>query len=145
MPNWVKNKVNFSGPPEDIAELARFVKTEDEFTSFDHTLNGDYVSGQLFSFKKIIPYEGDWDSAVCLKLWGTKWDAIEVNASFHGDFVCYKFKTAWVAPYPIYHALNNKFKDIYISWFYHEPQMEMAGYINVENEQKKYKEKQHAI
>ena len=136
MPNWCQNIVNCSGPSEDVERLVQFVKGEDKHLNCGHTKNGDLVVGQLFSFKKIIPYEGEWDYGWCAQNWGTKWDACEVNSFLYADHVCYKFETAWAPPVPIFYELNKKFPDVYISWFYHEPMMEFAGYID-RDEQKK--------
>jgi hypothetical protein len=139
MPNWCTNIINCSGPPEDIAELIQFVKGDDDHATCGHKRDGEIVNSQPFSFKKIIPYQGEWDWEWCHQNWGTKWDACEVKFFFHGDEVCYRFETAWSPPVPIFNVLNKKFSDLYISWFYHEPMMEIAGYINNDRPIKKDK------
>ena len=73
--NWCYNNVSIWGAPEHIAELVEKVQGEMDF-EFSHTLNGETVEGQLFSFKSIIPYKGKWDSGVGLEKWGVRCEAV---------------------------------------------------------------------
>jgi|TARA_R110002033_G_scaffold85632_3_gene135929 hypothetical protein len=66
--------------------------------------------------------------------WGTKWDAsnsdIYINDLENDDyFVEYQFETAWCPPRGIYNALNKRFPNIDISWFYREEGAQIAGYL----------------
>jgi len=110
MPNWCENIVRISGDKEEIARFRR--ETDD------------------MDFKKILPYEGEWDYEWCCKNWGTKWEIdIEDKSIESGDgFVQYEFNTAWSPPEGIFRAIKNKYM-LDVSWFYHEPLMEIAGYL----------------
>lgn len=53
----------------------------------------------LFSFADFMPIpdgvdEYDW----CVKHWGTKWDATDVEVSFESDKAVFTFCTAWNEP-----------------------------------------------
>ena len=69
--------------------------------------------------------------------WGTKWDvsydmvSCEYDAGF--DQVVYEFPTAWGPPIGIYLELKKRYPDLDISWFYHEPDMQFAGYLGRDN------------
>jgi len=144
-PNWCSNQVCLAGPPVKIEELVQYVKGENEIDmDFGHTWNGENVNGQLLTFRKIVvPPRGNWDPAWCLANWGVKWDACEVNGFNHGNYIIYRFDTAWGPPFPIADKLKTEFPDVYVSWYFHEPQNELAGYIKCEP--KKYKEKKIAL
>jgi hypothetical protein len=137
-PIWCQNKLTLSGAPKKLEELVEFVKGEKEF-DFDHLLNGEVVKGQLFSFRKIIPYQEKWDSAINLAKWGSRAEAINVEMNYQNNCIIYRFLTPWCAPIPVAKELQTKFPDVYVSWYYHLPQLEQAGYIK-KSEHKIYKE-----
>jgi hypothetical protein len=64
-------------------------------------------------------------------MWGTKWDARDVTLEEYSEDgeLHYTFDTAWGPPEGIHSALVTKFPDLYISWFWDEPGMQMAGYL----------------
>ena len=63
--------------------------------------------------------------------WGTKWDvdANEIQSEMDETTVKYTFDTAWGPPIEIYEHLVETFPNHDISWYYHEPNMAMAGYL----------------
>ena len=63
--------------------------------------------------------------------WGTKWEVAQVECDHFEptSFEC-EFETAWSPPEEIYYALRKQFPDVDISWFYDEPGMQVAGYLN---------------
>lgn len=77
--------------------------------------------------------------------WGTKWDvsydmvSCEYDAGFDQIVgstdlsVVYEFPTAWGPPIGIYLELKKRYPDLDISWFYHEPDMQFAGYLGRDN------------
>ena len=135
-PAWCYNHVSVYGAPEYVAELVSHVQGEMDF-EFDHTLNGETAKGQLFSFKSIIPYEGKWDSGVGLAKWGVRCEALDVRLHYcHGSHALYEFDTPWGPPFPVCDALKTRFIDLYVSWFFHEPQGELSGYIKPKSELK---------
>tara|TARA_Y100000310_G_scaffold335333_1_gene417052 strand:+ start:10606 stop:11130 length:525 start_codon:yes stop_codon:yes gene_type:complete len=69
----------------------------------------------------------DW----CNDNWTCKWDACDVYLDVdEPDYLQYRFDTAWGPPENIYHVLKLQHPDVYISWFYDEPGMQFAGYLN---------------
>ena len=64
-------------------------------------------------------------------MWGTKWDVRDVTLEAYDDFgeLIYTFDTAWGPPEGIHSTLIMKFPDLYISWFWDEPGMQLAGYL----------------
>ena len=71
--------------------------------------------------------------------WGTKWNSYECeldNSQVDLGVLDYRFDTAWGPPEPIYRALQTYIADhslkIDVSWFYNEPGMELAGYLEGE-------------
>jgi len=70
-----------------------------------------------------------WDWRI--QNWGTKWDlSEEIQFEVDGGDIHMQFDTAWGPPAGIYEALVEKFPDIGITWFYDEPGMQFAGYLN---------------
>ena len=62
--------------------------------------------------------------------WGTKWDTdAECDEVESNCFEC-EFETAWSPAEGIYYALREQYPDVEISWFYDEPGMQVAGYLN---------------
>ena len=69
----------------------------------------------------------DWQT----KNWGTKWDTggEEVSVEIDDTVAEYMFDTAWGPPEEIYNHLVETFPDHQINWYFHEPNMLMAGYL----------------
>ena len=63
--------------------------------------------------------------------WGTKWDCYTLEMDDtdmpHGFEV--NFETAWSPPEEVHTAICEQFDDLSISWFYDEPECEVAGYL----------------
>ena len=71
----------------------------------------------------------DW----CNENWTSKWDACDVRLDIdEGDFLEYHFDTPWGPPEEIYYVLKMQHPKVHISWFYDEPGMQYAGYLNNE-------------
>ena len=69
----------------------------------------------------------DW----CIDNWTCKWDATDVYLDAdEPDYLQYRFDTPWGPPENIYNILVAQHPNVYISWFYDEPGMEFAGYLN---------------
>ena len=115
--SWCYNKVSIHGAPKNIEELVEFVKGEKEFEC-GHTLNGETVVGQLFSFRPLVPIEGKWSSALGLAKWGVRSDAVDVQMYYQDNYVVYRFLTPWCAPLPVCGELRSQFADVYVNWFY---------------------------
>ena len=68
----------------------------------------------------------DWS----ISNWSTKWnsyDSVIVNHEI-GERIEYTFNTAWGPPTSVIEALREQCPDLYISAFYDEEGMEIAGY-----------------
>ncbi len=64
--------------------------------------------------------------------WGTKWDINPSDVEWNDDeedYCIFYFDTAWSPPEEIAAALKRKFDKVSIQWFYDEPGMEFAGYL----------------
>ena len=130
MPNWCENRVEIYAEPEHIKE---FVET--------------FMPKGYLDFYKIVPLglgddeEGNpvWNYTTAVDKWGTKWQLCEDDCDGHSvdeDRISAYFETAWSPPEGIYNAIDNWFAerdaDYSISWFYDEPGMQFAGYLNNE-------------
>lgn len=129
MPNWCENRVSIYCNEEEI--LKEFVDT--------------FMPDGFFDFHAIVPLglgmnddgEQAWDHGLAVGKWGTKWPLCEDDAdNFHvsSDSIDASFDTAWSPPEGIYYAIDAWFEskdaDFSISWFYDEPGMQFAGYLN---------------
>ncbi len=70
----------------------------------------------------------------CINNWGCKWNAGDVFTAENSDEVLeIHYDSPWDPPKGIYGAIIDKIDDegwdIHVSWFYHEPGMEFAGYL----------------
>ena len=130
------NHVSVHGAPEHVSELVSHVANPMDF-EFDHFLNGEPTLGQLFSFAKIIPYNGKLSADVNRNKWSSQSDAIEVRLDYyHGNYAIYQFETYWTPPFKVAYALKTQFVDLYIKWFFFEPQAELSGFIKSETKVK---------
>ena len=120
MPNWCDNRVRVQA------------ETETEMIVFRDIVKSK-VDGEAFSFDSVIPMPKelqpisvDWAN----NNWGCKWEVRDVEVSGEDETETeYYFQTAWCPPEGVYNALVKRFPDLYISWFYDEPNMQLAGYL----------------
>jgi len=122
MPNWCENIVMISADKEeDMKEFKdkAFKKLED--------------GAEVFQFKNLIPMPEEekenwyeWNN----NNWGTKWDVEAMTHDEDATWIKIEFDTAWAPPEPIYLYMYKNFPNLSISWFYHEPGMQLAGYLN---------------
>ena len=69
----------------------------------------------------------DW----CNDNWTSKWDACDVYIDVdEPGYLQYRFDTPWGPPENIYYVLTAQHPNVHISWFYDEPGMQFAGYLN---------------
>ena len=122
MPNWCENRVMISADKEeDMKEFKdkAFKKLED--------------GAEVFQFKNLIPMPEkekenwyEWNN----NNWGTKWDVEAMTHDEDATWIKIEFDTAWAPPEPIYLYMYKNFPNLSISWFFHEPGMQLAGYLN---------------
>ena len=147
MPNWCYNRVEICGEPEEMDEFRELVKSKKSAFDFNEIIPmpkelEDSVSGsenskpdwQKERSKELIEkYGADNWYRWCCDNWGVKWNVTlseEQDVQDEGDYLQYTFDTAWGPPDEIFYALRRKFPDVSISWFYDEPGMQFAGYLN---------------
>jgi len=141
MPNWCYNRVEVY--IEDEEEVKRWKETvESKESKFDFnkivpmpeelegTVKGtNHVPSEELKEKYGADNWYDWS----INNWGVKWNVYplsEDEIDDNGDYIQYTFDTAWGPPHEIFYALRRKFPDVSISWFYDEPGMQFAGYLN---------------
>lgn len=150
MPNWCHNRVSFySQDEQQISKLYKIFTSENVFNQilpapdWKNTPNdkGELPilremksprTGEVFHRTWDFP-DGtnddrwyDWNNAN----WGTKWDVDpECDHLDENSFEC-EFETAWSPAEGIFYALREQYPDVEISWFYDEPGMQVAGYLN---------------
>ena len=126
--------------PEDIRRTTspnKILTTEEEVDAHNKKQTEDYTYAQtqeqvdVLKEKYGVTNWYDWS----IKNWGTKWDitdddATTIDYTEGDDMVWYTFDTAWCPPEAIYQHLVEQFPKLDISWHYHEPGMEMTGYLN---------------
>ena len=131
MPNWCDNRVSIHCNDKSIIK---------EFVD-------NFMTNGVLDFFKIVPLglgndeEGNpkWDYHAAVDKWGTKWPLSDEDADsthIQENTIDMFFVTAWAPPEGIYNAIDEWFDertpDFSISWFYDEPGMEFAGYLNNE-------------
>ena len=129
--------------PKEIRETSeKIFETQEEVDAYkekykDHPIIPVYAHTQeqadALQEKYGVDNWYDW----AIENWGTKWEPNEVDMGMNWEednTLSYAFNTPWSPPIAIYHALIEKYPEIKenISWFYNEPGMQFAGYLNTE-------------
>ena len=151
MPNWCHNRVSFySDNEQDISKLNEIFESDEPFNKIlpsPDWKNTPNDKGELPILREMkSPRTGEvfhrtWDFPDGTNddrwynwnnsNWGTKWEVADVECDHFepNSFEC-EFETAWSPAEGIFHALREQFPDVDISWFYDEPGMQVAGYLN---------------
>ena len=154
MPNWCHNRVSFySDNEQDISKLRNIFESDEPFNTivpspdWKNTPNEKpgATYGELPRVREMKRPDGTVFHACDefsdgsqddrwyhwqIEHWGTKWEVAAVECD--GDaysFTC-EFDTAWSPAEGIYYALREQYPDVDCSWFYDEPGMQVAGYLN---------------
>jgi len=140
MPNWCFNRVEICGEPEEMDEFRELVKSKESAFDFNkivpmpkELVNTTKGSNHVVSEELIEKYGADNWYDWSVSNWGVKWNidiSEEQDVQDEGDYIQYTFDTAWGPPHEIFNAIRKKFPDLGISWFYDEPGMQFAGYLN---------------
>ena len=141
MPNWCYNRVEiYIEDPEELERWKETVESKESKFDFNKIVPMpkellDIDSNKLTKAKSkelIKKYGADGWYRWALNNWGCKWsvDGNEVVVDDNDDYIQYTFDTAWGPPEEIFYTLRKKFPDVSISWFYDEPGMQFAGYLN---------------
>jgi len=128
MPNWCENRVLIQADnKKDFKEF------KDKAFKKDPELNIE-----MFRFNNLIPRpkeeEDNWYNWN-INNWGVKWDINfdnECIIDIDDTSIEMEFETAWGPPAGVFYQIKNEFPNLQISWFYHEPMMELAGYLQDE-------------
>ena len=148
MPNWCHNRVSFQSENEqDINKLDKIFTSENVFNQIlpsPDWKNTPNDKGELPQLREMKDTEGrvihttydfpdgknddrwyDWN----INNWGTKWD-VDPDCD-HVESNCFEceFETAWSPAEGIFYALREQYPDVEVSWFYDEPGMQVAGYL----------------
>ncbi len=142
MPNHCTNEVCISCSSEEVAEeIASFLQGEESAFDFNrlHPCPKKLLTPPDDSAKKAVlkaRYGHDNWYDWRLENWGTKWNSYEcsLDTSWIEDgSLEYHFETAWGPPDEVHRKLRCYLKqrhpDSEVSWFYHEPLMNLAGYL----------------
>jgi len=150
MPNWCRNRVSFySDNKQHIAKLWSIFESETPFNEIVPSPDWKTTpndKGELPVKREMKNPDGrvvyttydfpdgtnddrwySWNIAN----WGCKWEVSDVECDHFEDnsFEC-EFETPWSPPEGIFYALREMFEDVEISWFFDEPGMQVAGYLN---------------
>ena len=152
MPNWCRNEIDIyfnDCPMEEQLRIRKAINMPLIKSIYEEVDTDDW-----FSFEKIvpqpkhkkIPIEGkepinykyvlengeefnwyEWNNTN----WGTKWDRCDLEIIDNDkDTICMSFETAWCPPEPIHDKVREILGDhAEMRWFYHEPDNEIAGYL----------------
>jgi len=132
MPNWCENRVLIQADnKKDFKEFRG--------KAFKRRLNNKLLDKEMFQFNNLIPRpeeeDGNWYNWN-INNWGVKWDINfdnECIIDIDDTYVEMEFQTAWGPPHLIYAYIVRNFPKVDVSWFYHEPGMELAGYFDPED------------
>ena len=145
MPNWCENRVCVYGDDADVSAFKELVGN----------LDAEDADQRLFDFNKVLPMPEEMEGTVAPRAepdheliekfgydnwydwrtvnWGTKWNASEVDMIFdEADMVRFEFATAWGPPIGVYLEIVNRFPNLDVEWFYHEPSCRIAGYLRAD-------------
>jgi hypothetical protein len=144
MPDEVRNTTSPMPKTKEqiLAEAKKHNWFESEVNSaLSYAITSEEAERYNENYRKYGAYDWyDW----AMKYWGVKWDLsdvtwVEVELPDPGDAkptddatFTINFDTAWGPPDMFYHFLSYNYPNCHISWFYHEPGMEFAGYLNNE-------------
>lgn len=109
MPNMKYTLLTITGSEAEIDQLMTDVAGENQ-----------YGEKSPFDFSKIIPVPDGPDHIEDrqAKVWGTKWNAMEVEILDNGGFddVQYVIGTANTVPNPVFKSLMAKYPQLEINW-----------------------------
>ena len=126
MPNWCFNRVQISGEPDDVTALKDFVASDKSPFDFDRIVPSPEYLG-------VVPESYD-PFAWSYEFWGAHSVAFSASLEIEEDWLLeYHFDTKWRPATGIYRSLVERFPKLAISWFYDEPDSELAGYLAPED------------
>tara|TARA_Y100001938_G_C8040308_1_gene405819 strand:- start:277 stop:681 length:405 start_codon:yes stop_codon:yes gene_type:complete len=133
MPNWCENTIEFYCEEGEIDKVIEFLKGT---RTTQDALSGEYeYEEKEFCFDSIRPEPhnveelGGWYEWR-MRNWGCKWEPnIEYFERVDDHQLCVGLSTAWCPPERIFDAIQEKFPDLEIDWFYKEQGMRLAGWL----------------
>jgi hypothetical protein len=146
MPNYVYNRLNITGSPEELAKFKQHIdtppayieKAAPEGQKHDGFSFHSFLTPPIDKYDEYMTTNGtgpngptghtkfnwyNWNNEV----WGTKWDAgdVEVWASNDGELIrsiSINFQTAWSSPEPVYIAMAEQWPNLLIEIWWEEEQ-----------------------
>ena len=99
MPNWVVNKVEFSGEQENINKVLDAIKGDDRLFDFEKLIPmpENIFRGPVGPDERKLYGTNNWYDWCCTR-WGTKWNACDEYMETEDVLV---FNTAWSCPMPV--------------------------------------------
>ena len=99
MPNWVTNKIEFSGAKANVDEVLEIIKGDGEVIDFNKIIPmpEDIFRGPVGRKERELYGENNWYDWSC-EHWGTKWNACDTYMETEDILM---FNTAWSVPLPI--------------------------------------------
>jgi len=138
MPNWCQNRLEITGPAEQIKRIAETglkltklmpspEEMEDSISGTLRILDQDVNEALLLIKKNNIAKYGaedwyDWNR----NNWGTKWE-IDAELDVGPDYLTANFDSAWSPPLPVISILKDKFPGITIHYDFLEGGGAFAG------------------
>lgn len=144
MPNWCENRLNITGPVEEIQRFKNSVKGKRAlYAPSEFEIKSETEADKVydFTFHSLVPVPDDvlakgyheagydWQS----HHWGTKWDVTgSVKLLEEKDnALLYEMLTAWTPPVKWVNSASVLFPTLIFDLAYSEPGMGFAGYITL--------------
>lgn len=127
MPNWCSNVLEINGDNEDIQKFYNENRIEEDDDEND-------IQKTELSFRNSVPFsKGSWDYNEAVQIWGTKWDASDVEVNIEEDNLTYNFQTAWAPPREWLEKVATKYPQLHFTLDYEEPGMDYLGKLVFED------------
>lgn len=127
MPNWCNNTLDVCGEEESIQKFYNENRIEEDNDEKE-------LQKTDLSFRNSVPFsKGEWDYNEAVQIWGTKWDANEVDVDIGDEQLTYHFQTAWGPPKEWLEKVAKKYPELTFELFYEEPGMDFLGRVEYED------------
>lgn len=127
MPNWCMNTFDVYGEEEYVRKFYEENRVEEDDEDND-------IQKTELSFRNSVPFsKGHWDYNEAVQIWGTKWDAGEVDVDIGDEQLTYRFQTAWGPPKEWLEKVAKKYPELQFELYYEEPGMDFLGRVEFEN------------
>ena len=153
MPNWCENEVHIDANEKTFEQIKCLMFNEKGELDFEQIMPVPAILDkiQIHTDKVMIRESNDapprhptpedlqaLDAAGatsrydwCVENWGTKWNPSDAHVDINEEMcsIYLRFDTAWAPPEGIAHHLMKCFPNADIDWFFKEPLMRFAGWV----------------